>query len=310
MSDDNGIPRSGFDPGSRKQSSWADRFACWTIRQAARRTPLPLSERLEEEWLADLESRRDALSRLLLGIGCCWAAAVIANEQFAASAATASTTGRKTMAHTLREDSSFLSPRATALIIIAGLHLFLFYAFASGFGPRVFSALPPDMVVTTTREVIKRDPPPPMPGPELTNETVTAFKPTDIKLDPPPDTESIQEVISEPLPPQPLPPQTDPKPVNRVMGGTGKGFPDSRDFYPSASIRLNETGSATIHVCVDGSGRLTGDPTVVKTSGFTRLDEGALKLARAGSGHYRPTTEDGRPVSSCYPLLITFHLTN
>jgi hypothetical protein len=33
-------------------------------------------------------------------------------------------------------------------------------------------------------------------------------------------------------------------------------------------------------------------------------------LARAGSGHYRPTTEDGRPVTACYPIKIRFELRN
>jgi len=32
------------------------------------------------------------------------------------------------------------------------------------------------------------------------------------------------------------------------------------------------------------------------------------QLARAGSGHYRATTEDGQPVNSCYPLGIRFQL--
>jgi hypothetical protein len=38
------------------------------------------------------------------------------------------------------------------------------------------------------------------------------------------------------------------------------------------------------------------------------LDEGAIKLAKAGSGHYRATTENGTPVSSCYGFLIKFNL--
>jgi len=36
----------------------------WLIHHATRRAPECLSSRLEEEWLADLESRSSALSRL------------------------------------------------------------------------------------------------------------------------------------------------------------------------------------------------------------------------------------------------------
>src|ERR1700716_944032 len=52
----------------------------WLIHHAARRAPECLSSRLEEEWLADLESRSSGLSRLRLALGCCWATAVIVND--------------------------------------------------------------------------------------------------------------------------------------------------------------------------------------------------------------------------------------
>ena len=52
----------------------------WLIHHAARRAPESLSSRLEEEWLADLESRSSALSRLRLALGCCWATMVIVND--------------------------------------------------------------------------------------------------------------------------------------------------------------------------------------------------------------------------------------
>ena len=63
-----------------------------------------------------------------------------------------------------------------------------------------------------------------------------------------------------------------------------------------------------MHVCVGPNGKLTEDPTVAQTSGSARLDEGAIKLAKAGSGHYQPTTEDGQPVNSCFPFRIKFAL--
>jgi hypothetical protein len=47
-----------------------------------------------------------------------------------------------------------------------------------------------------------------------------------------------------------------------------------------------------------------------QTSGSGRLDTAAIRLAKAGSGHYRPSTDDGRPVSSCYPFKIRFQLKN
>jgi TonB family protein len=86
----------------------------------------------------------------------------------------------------------------------------------------------------------------------------------------------------------------------------GDGFPAARDFYPQASRLAGESGSPTVHVCVWPSGNVSGVPTVKLTSGNPRLDEAALALARAGSGHYKPDTEDGKPVSSCFVFSVSF----
>jgi TonB family protein len=98
--------------------------------------------------------------------------------------------------------------------------------------------------------------------------------------------------------------------INRVQGGPGIGFPSAHDFYPASAIRRGEQGIATVSACVDGTGRLTSNPTIVQSTGSSRLDEGALTLAIAGSGHYRATTENGKPVNSCYAFRIRFDLRN
>jgi len=125
----------------------------------------------------------------------------------------------------------------------------------------------------------------------------------------PDDGHTIQQVITsleEPLPPQSSPPHV----VKRIGGGPGKGFPNTADYYPFDAIRSGTTGVSGVSVCVDEKGRLTAAPTLARTSGSTSLDAGALKLAKAGSGHYRATTEDGQPVSSCYEFLIRFDFKN
>jgi hypothetical protein len=65
---------------------------------------------------------------------------------------------------------------------------------------------------------------------------------------------------------------------------------------------------AIAQVCVNSTGRLTQDPILVSKSGFDRLDTAAIRLARAGSGHYRANTEDGHSVDSCFPFRIRFQL--
>ena len=121
------------------------------------------------------------------------------------------------------------------------------------------------------------------------------------------DTDTIKEVTTEFLPPQPAQP-SQPRMVNRVLGGPGKGFPNTEDFYPQNLIREHREGAVTVRSCVDEKGRLTAAPTVADSSGTAGLDAAALKLASAGSGHYRATTEDGQPVSSCYLFRVKFRV--
>jgi hypothetical protein len=64
----------------RMMQSELEGLSRWLIHHASRRAPESLSSRLEEEWLADLECRSSALSRLGLALGCCWATVVIVNE--------------------------------------------------------------------------------------------------------------------------------------------------------------------------------------------------------------------------------------
>ncbi|HEY6454132.1 MAG TPA: TonB family protein [Steroidobacteraceae bacterium] len=101
-----------------------------------------------------------------------------------------------------------------------------------------------------------------------------------------------------------------PRPVQRIMGGPGTNFPNTDDYYPAASRRMAETGAAMVRVCVNTQGRLTADPTIAASSGSRRIDDGALNLAKAGSGHYRPTLEDGEAVNACFAYRIRFMLIN
>lgn len=275
------------------------------IERAARKAPAALAERLEEEWLADLQSRSGSLSRLRLAIGCCWATGVITREfripQLAAAGA------HKPLLGDLRPDLPLLSRRTVAFILIAAVHVLLIYAFTTGLAQHVVASLP-----------------------ELTHAVFLDETKAELPALPPPDFKPavVQPMVVDPVVPQTIDylpdqpatqpstaqaPQDSSRPltppaISRAWGGPGAGFPTTDEYYPAASRRLAEVGEATVGVCVDGRGRLTADPTLVATSGSRRLDAGALTLAKAGSGHYRPTTDDGQPVTACYSYRIRFKL--
>ena len=55
------------------------------------------------------------------------------------------------------------------------------------------------------------------------------------------------------------------------------------------------------------AGQLTQAPTVLRSSGDPTLDAAALKIAKAGSGSYRPdATLNGKPLSGCAQVTIRF----
>ncbi|HEY2779368.1 MAG TPA: TonB family protein [Steroidobacteraceae bacterium] len=296
---------------SERTQDWVDTLTQGLIHHAAQRAPGPLSERLEEEWLADLAERHGKLSRLRLSLGCCWAVYFIAREQRIATVHAASAT----VAHAgfvgyPREDSSRLSSRSATFFVVVALHVAVLCGLAVGLSGHFTK---PTAAPFVTR-VIERVPPPiDLPRPPTPNfSTTTITLPPDVEVPP----------IQAPLPlvdakadVSPAPPVTDSAPVPpmqpavlRLNGSPGKGFPNTDDFYPDIEIRAGAQGLATVMACVDAKGRLTSNPTIVQSSGRPRLDEAALKLAKAGSGHYVASTEDGRPVSACYPFGIRFYL--
>ena len=72
---------------------------------------------------------------------------------------------------------------------------------------------------------------------------------------------------------------------------------------PPISSRLGEFGSVALMVTVGVSGNAT-KVSVVKSSGFTRLDNAALEGARKAK--YKPATKGGQPVEASYPWTINY----
>jgi TonB family protein len=284
----------------------------WLIHHAARSAPELLSQRLEEEWFADLAVRPSAASRLRFALGCCWATRVIAFEH-SMSTAQIVTPGieAKAMIAYAHHNLGLFSRRTTTFGLVACLHIAVFYAFMLGLSNPIIKVNTPPLQNRELQRTHPRDMPP-LPPPNL--NPVKLDLP---KLDPnvtiiaDEDPEVIRAAGPQVLPSAHGSEQISPPHVaKQVQGGPGAGFPNPDDYYPPLAKRLEEQGVATVRVCVDANGRLTSDPTTFEGTGSARLDEGALKLARAGSGHYRATTEDGRPVNSCYPFRIRFQIKN
>ena len=111
----------------RSRQPELDGVTHWLIHHAARRAPECLSSRLEEEWLADLECRSSALSRLRFAVGCCWATIVIVNDyprsRVPAASPVVAASGFITLAD---RNFGYFSLRSGTLFLILGLYAALF----------------------------------------------------------------------------------------------------------------------------------------------------------------------------------------
>src|SRR5579862_1307494 len=82
-------------------TGWIDTIARHVIERAAGRTPAILSDRLREEWMADLLDRQGPFARWRFALGCTWAAMIIQADcrTVSSPAARVSSLGRVIKAH-------------------------------------------------------------------------------------------------------------------------------------------------------------------------------------------------------------------
>jgi TonB family protein len=290
-----------------------DRIAEFLISHAARCAPGTLSERLHEEWSADLQSRTSALSRLRFAIGCCWATRVIAYEH---QPVLASVTASADVSRAFISAFQFrrFSRRSSTFILVLSLHLAVFYLAFSTLSHTFAPQAPANFTAVPIVDQPRPPDAPPLPTPDITKTRFTTpdLPPVRIEEEPhdPPSKLPDGAVIEGDTVRQPagsgesVPSRT----VKFAAGGPGAGFPDTDEYYPSLSRSLGEEGLATTQVCVNARGGLTREPAVTSSTGYKRLDEAALKLAKAGSGHYRANSEDGRAIDSCFSFRIRFQL--
>ena len=199
-----------------------------------------------------------------------------------------------------------MTRRGAVLVAIIALHVFIGWALATGLARRAIEVLAPPLQTQIVEEVKKEEAPPPPPPPQFERPPVE-IPPPDVTINMPVEENTtairVTPNVVKSAPPAPA------APTRRTAAGVGgRGFPNTDDYYPDASRRLEEQGVVTVHSCIDGSGKLTEEPSIAKSSGSNRLDGGALKLAKAASGKYTPATEDGKGVPACINFNVKFQL--
>jgi protein TonB len=185
-----------------------------------------------------------------------------------------------------------------SIIAVAVLHVLLGYALISGLAIKAVKVItgPLEAVIIEEQAPPPEETPPPPPKLE---DIPPYVPPPDVLIEtsaPPPPTISTQSAIATPAPPRvapPQPPQPPSVPGTRAQP-IARTFTVTEDDYPDASRRAGEEGVTGIRVTIGTDGRVTAC-SVVKSSGFSRLDERACQIAQR-RWRFKPATENGQPV--------------
>jgi protein TonB len=177
---------------------------------------------------------------------------------------------------------------------------------ATGLASRAIQMVAPPIKTTIVQPTKTQVKPPPPPPPQLQRQQVEVPPPVvNINVPAAEQTHAITVVKKvERAPPPPPPARITP------LRAIARDFPSTNDYYPDASRRLGEQGTALVKLCIGAGGRVIGQPSIEKSSGSSRLDQAAVRYAKATSGHFTPETKNGEPVTVCTALPIKFQLTD
>jgi periplasmic protein TonB len=205
-------------------------------------------------------------------------------------------------------DSGYYKRRSLVGVISVGLPILMLWGLASGMVQKGLDLIAPPIEADIAEEVKKEDEPPPPPPPEFERPPVE-LPPPEVSIDIPidaPATTAITDVTDKPVPVAPPPPPREPVRVAARLDA--KRSPSTDDYYPESSRRNGEEGVVQIRACTTTDGRSSGDATVAKSSGFTKLDEAAVRWAKRA--RFSPATEDGRPIEACTNFNVRFKITD
>jgi protein TonB len=196
-------------------------------------------------------------------------------------------------------DSGYNQRRMVAFAVIVALHVFIGWAFITGFGQSMVHQAQQILETTIIKQDEAKELPPPPPKPDL-------------KPPPPPSVPVPIINVNVPIEAPPMvvsktPPPAAPHPVAVVASTPVKTVqqPDcGEDYYPSQALRLGQAGSAVVRVCIGVNNKIDGPIELLTSSGFPSLDEAAGKCMAAG--RFKAGTVEGKPVRSCKDYKVTF----
>ena len=203
------------------------------------------------------------------------------------------------------QDTQFFTRRTIVLFAIIALHIFIAWVLATGLATRAIQLVAPPIQTQIVQQNKTQLKPPPPPPPQMQQQQVQVPPPVvNIQIPQESQTHAITVVkrVVRAAPAAPV--------RTTGLSAIQNDFPSTDQYYPDAYRRLGEQGTALVKLCIGDGGRVVGDPAIERSSGSSRLDEAALRYAKATSGHFRPATRNGVAFTQCVSLPIKFQLTD
>lgn len=191
---------------------------------------------------------------------------------------------------------------------VIGLHIIIIWALVSGLARKAVELVQKPLETKLIAEVTKppENLPPPPPPPKMVAPPPPFIPPPEISVQvvPTPSRAAIT-AVSTATPPIAAPASAEaPRaPVRSAPVVEAKSC--EPPAYPSASRRLNETGTVLLNFLIDASGRVV-ESRIDTSSGFERLDEAARKALSLCK--FKPGAVDGKPEQSWHKLKYVWKL--
>ena len=197
--------------------------------------------------------------------------------------------------------SSPVSPRRFISIgVVGALHVLAIWALATGLASRLGEKALEELKA----EVVQQKPPenpkePPPPPPDLAKPPPPFVPPPDIAISTEaPSTNAMTQVQTK---------QEQPKQEGITAPAAARSANCANKYYPALAIRLNHEGATIVTVDVGADGSVT-NVTVATGSGFSELDEAAVKCIQSG-WRFKPAMQNGQPVAGSKQYKILWKLT-
>ncbi len=190
--------------------------------------------------------------------------------------------------------------RLFSVVIVGLIHVGVIWALASGLASNMTAHLIQDVEVAVVKEKPPDVKPPPPPPPDFKVPPPDFVPPPEISIQSDAATNAISQVQKQVATVAPPPPVTQITPPRTE----GKQH-ECESQYPPLSRRLSEQGIVTVKFTVTTQGTVAG-ATVVKSSGFQRLDDAAIQCT--SRWRYHPAEKGGQPIAIATEANVRYQL--